>query len=308
MENAGVIASRNFSDLQFNVPAFAYENPIGEVKGVCNYVACFDFAGAVRDDWGASSALRGVVNANIYKFIFRANGRYVTTLGRSYFYPAQFGSSPNPVATCWDHTTNAICAGFNFTWPDVNPYVLYVHPSNPSCIYYTTDYRNLGNFDAYTGAAGCTTVTVQEADLTDKGTTSCSGRQPITRRVFFQAMSVENGTVAGLKLTVTSSVGQTITNWTSVNVTVGTPIDLTPLRMETTGATAQYLITMVKPTTGSPWVRYKMLYTAPGPELCLTIIPTVNQTMQIPVLAETVNYGSNATTNPYNATLYAQPC
>lgn len=308
-ENSTLIAGRLGSNLQFSTPAYPYENPIGDVKGVCTYVSCFDFAGQIHDEWGASAYFKSKFNWTVAVKYLRGNARYPTTLGRSYLYGGcMINGQPTPV-NCFDHYTNTTCSGFTPpNIPDPCAYGLYVHPSNPACLLYIADSGVLGTIDAYTGASGCLSSTSKESDVTDKGASTCSGRAPLSRRYSLEALAVNKGNVSGLLLTVLGSNGQPVVNWTGINVTVGKPIDMSSLSMALTGYTAQFKMTMVAPINGTPEVPFRMTYYAPGPELCLTVIPTINETMRIPILAQTINKGDNTTITAYNTTIDSHPC
>lgn len=305
-EYSVTIAGRVGQELAFTLPAVAYENPIGSFQGVCNYVGCFDFSGRLRDDWGFSANLRAkfplTTDANNY---YGHYGAFATTMGRSlFFYPLGYSTT----CYCFDHLTNQSCSGFSFGFASSYPYSVEPHPYNARCMLYTTDLGSMGAFDVFNGGSCATASITRETDLTEKGSLTCSGKPPVSRRLSFEALSINNGTVVGMTLTVLSSTGVAVANWTNLTLTVGAPIDLTSLSTTLTGPTAQYMINFVSPTTGTPTVPYRLTYYGPGPEVCLTVLPTVNQTTQIPVVAETINKGANTTITSYNTTINAQPC
>lgn len=308
VENSGVIAGRVLEDLSFSVPAFPHEYPIGTIDGVCNYLACFDRNGTVRDDWGASAYMRSVFTTTVARNYYRPVGLYATTMGRSYFQAAFLNNRlPTPMY-CWDNILNQTCSGFAFSFPDDQAYTVEAHPKNPACLFWTTNSGAMGSFDAYTGIAGCATTVAPEKAVTDLGQTTCSGRRTMLRRIKFEVLSVTNGTVGDLKFTALSALGAAIPNYTQLSTGVGSPIDLRGLTLEMTGSAAQYLLTMSQPITGTPQVRYRLVYTGPGPEMCFTVIPTVNTTMSIPLFVETISHDSNNTVNAYNTTVNATPC
>lgn len=185
---------------------------------------------------------------------------------------------------------------------------LEVHAGNAACLFSTTDFGSMGTFDAYSGSSGCTKATSSESDITDTSLETCSGKKPITRRSHFQALNIVNGTVSGIKLTILTSKGQPVPGYIGLNVTVGVPINLTSLTLNDTEGSAQYQLIMVQPITGTPVVPYSLTYYGPGPEVCFTVIPTINETGKIPILARTINKGPNMTDLSYGTTIDAQPC
>lgn len=306
--NTSMFAGRVGANLMFSTSAFHYENPIGSVQGVCNYVGCFDFKGRLRDDWGASAYMRSKFTWPVVNHFYRAISRYETTMGRSFLFGGLMADGVRTPVFCWDHIANQSCPGFAWSSPDDKLYTLQTDPTNPTCVYYTTDGGYMGTFDIYSGSPGCRVVALPESTFTDKYDTSCSGKPSIVERRSLRALNVTGGTVSGLKLTVTTSTGQPIANWTGIDLIPGAPLDLTSLTMDITGMAAQYLITFVAPVNGTPNVALELVYRGPGPELCMSVILNANQSSAIPVLAQTINKESNPVITSFNRTIDTHVC
>lgn len=246
----------------------------GVVDGVCYFISnanpysCLDLTGAPSNTWKSPFILGVPTHPHI------AMG--VDTLGRFYYGTGQY------VIGCWDYNTNAACVGFGTNGYKSFPssvgivYGVTVDPENPACLWMNSDAGYIYNFDAYSGANGCSSnpvITLQPSQFAPRY--ACSTANGITEWTQLRLVSLSGGGSAGsIALTVRNSAGAAISGWTNRSVSLGTPLDMTGLDVSQSGSRPTFSFAFSSITGTISTAVIALDYKGKGPELCVDTIAT----------------------------------
>lgn len=242
-----------------------------DIDGLCIRNGCWDLAGNAQSAW-ANPFSSGVWPTSYHKV-----NRGVTTLGR-YYSPKW--SDLN--VYCFDFVTGALCkdaggvnafAGLTTS----NWYMAEVDPENPACLWVNSDGRKIANFDAWTGAAGCSSnpvITLQPTQFapryscsTTNGIDQWSSLQ-IANLVGSDGTTASAGTAESIVLTVRDGQGYTVPGWSAKPVVAGVPLDMTGLNSLVSGSRPTFSFAFQNVSGHISAATISLEYMGKGPEIC----------------------------------------
>lgn len=227
--------------------------------GVCIRSLCYDFQGVSKNaSWVNPLSITNVDNTEDRWY------EGVTVLGRFY-------ASANSVVRCFDFATQAACA--NFTSPSFALlYQIIPDPENPSCLWTNSNDGRIKNFEALSGALGCTAnpvITLQPSQFAPRY--ACSNDQGIDQwRIVKISSLVGGGTASSIALTVRDPQGNSVSGFTNRVVTLGQDLDMTAMNIALSGSrpTFSFAFTGISGSITSATIAVE--YRGKGPELCST--------------------------------------
>ena len=221
--------------------------------------------------WTPSANLAAAINANTPGTCctpFYASGQ---TVGTKMFWPV---STDNTYATCFDVVKDATCAN----WPQqVNSiYTTRVDPYNPLCLFTNGDDGVVRSWDINTGQqSGCGAPPHGDmtADFDSSATAPALGCTGSAAVQGYRDVTLNKPTTGfdSATLTVQDSNGQPVAGYTDLPVTLGTPLDLTGLRVATIGATPTFHVTLHNVNTWVDAPDLTVRYTTGQPQLCVPL-------------------------------------
>ena len=251
-------------------PVAPHTTSSGSFDGVCYESGCVDLSG-VAQSWITPFTL-GYSNWAMHAVVGALSGtRYM------------WAAEPLTVR-CFDYATNAACSG---AFPkDFSGYsLLYsirVDPENESCMWVNSDGGRISNFDATTGANGCTSnpvITLQPSQFAPRYV--CSTNIGITQWNELRLVSLAGGgTASTVKLTVRDATGAVVTGWANKPFTItpgATPLgtlDMTGLDVALSGSRPTFSFAFSGITGSITTAVIALDYKGKGPELCVNTTAT----------------------------------
>ena len=265
------IAQHATSSGDANGVCFKADSGVGSATAAAS--SCLDFSGALQAGWTSPFNKYAVGHLSSSSF----DG--TQTLGR--FYWAQVSRT---TIGCYDWATNAWCAGFTPLAFSAGryTYAVRVDPTNPQCLWLNSDAGLIRNFDALTGALGCTAnpvITLQPSQFAPRY--ACSTTSGITEWSQLRLVSLGGGgSASAVSLTVRDALGATVAGWANKTVPVtsgSTPLgtlDMTGLDTALSGSRPTFSFAFSGLTGTVSTAVIALDYKGKGPELCVNTTAT----------------------------------
>jgi hypothetical protein len=243
------------------------------LDGVCYYrsdtpYTCLDLDGTAHATWKSPFTLGRPNHPHIVMG--------VETLGRFYYASQQYAVG------CWDYSSQAACSGFGTNGVKSFPtsiriaYGVTLDPLNPACLWMNTDAGYIYNFDAYTGADGCSSkpvITLQPSQFAPRY--ACSTSAGITEWTALRLESIAGGgSSSSVALTVRKTTGGVVPGWSLVPVSVGADLDMTGLDPAVSGSRPTFSFAFSGVTGTISTAVIALDYKGKGPELCVDTVAT----------------------------------
>lgn len=230
--------------------------------------SCINTSGSLVPSWHSPfnnpDGTQGEWNSNNEDWWYDGD----TTLGRHYWTTVGLTG-----VNCFDYATNNSCAGFS-TYNDGSlglTYSVRVDPQNPACLWVNSNSGLIRTFDAYSGSAGCTghpVITLQPSQFAPRY--ACSTDAGISEWTTLKLVSlVGGGTADTVTLTVRDALGNIVTGWKDVPVTLGASLDMTGLDVALSGSRPTFSFSFSGITGSLTTAVIALDYKGAGPELCI---------------------------------------
>ena len=281
--------TKTWSDLVMTpttYPPVAHMDTSGVVDGLCVNTGCIDLSGTKTAWNNPFTSITGINigSANSY-------GAFTTAAGRA-FLPNVLGSTDD--VYCYDYKTDAPCTQTTFmatagrmdvtngvavpsrvgNTTSLKIYAVVQDPNNENCVWYNGDSGAIGIFDALTGENTCggnPVVTLQPSQFAPRFVCSTPGGIDSWGQIEMSALAGSGFSANSQKLTVRTGNGVPVSGWTDIPIALNTPIDLSTLSVNDTGARPTFNVQFSGTSGTLNTVTLDVDYKGRGPELCIGV-------------------------------------
>ena len=247
----------------------------GIENGFCTWNECFDFAGTLKTGTGWTNPFNISGGKDGAQYAMRG----VTTLGRFYWSTINNNDNYSTSIKCFDFSagdTATACSGFSAKHWNTYVYDVRVDPQNPSCLWTNADNGVIRNFDAITGALGCSqnaVITLQASQFAPRY--SCSSDVGISTWTNIKITDLVGAAGTGqIKLTVRNALGEIVTDWKDKPITLGTELSMSALSVALSGSRPTFSFSFSGFSTQPSSATISLNYLGKGPELCANAVIT----------------------------------
>ena len=184
-----------------------------------------------------------------------------------------------PRAFCWDASKSSgsggPCANLPSTGYSIDNYTVSPDPSIPDCMWVTRDSQpNLISYNMVGNSSGCASIAPTRATFAGNTVVprmSCSVSSTAVRswKAFTLTSPAPSANFSAV-LSVRSTDGVAIDGWQNVQITAGTPLDLSTLNTAVTGAAPSFLVDFTVSSGSVSSATAAVQAVGDAPQLCLT--------------------------------------
>jgi len=258
----------------------AHMDASGTIDGLCVFNGCVDFDGNTQT-LGASPSwvnpfayFANSSNGSVTSYGSSNYGSFTATAGRA-FLPKILGANQ---VYCFDYATNMACTGSSISngviTADTSLYAVVPDPNNQSCVWYNNDPGRVGLFDALTGENSCggnPVVTLQPSQFAPRFVCTTPGGIDSWDSIKMSAIDGAGFSATSQTLTVRTGNGEAVAGWTDLPIALNTPIDLSTLSVNDTGARPTFNVQFSGVSGTLSTVTLDVDYKGRGPELCMGV-------------------------------------